>query len=113
MRVGERSVLRAERPANAAKRARCSRKLGSGRVRKCGIATQRCERPLSGAQAGEAYDGYGSGTAGREGLERSFKRPGGQEDVQTLPTAVHRPCLSPLNASDDCNAPIADIVPPH
>ena len=68
---------------------------------------------LSGDQSCRLSVGCGSGTAGREGLERSFKRPGGQEDVQTLPTAVHRPCLSPLNASDDCNAPIADIVPPH
>ena len=70
-----------------------------------------CGRLLSGVEIGGSNVADGSRTAGRASRQRSFERPGGPEDVQTLPTAVHSPCFSPLNASDDCSAPTADIVP--
>lgn len=53
----------------------------------------------------------GSSPAARGTWQQSFKQPGGQDDVQTLPTAVHSPRFSPLNASDYYSAPTADIVP--
>ena len=62
---------------------------------------------------GEAKDCKGSFCDMRRAGKRSFKRRGGQEDIQTLRTAVRRLCLAPKNAPDDCSAPTADIVPPH
>ena len=73
--------------------------------------TRRYEGRLPGAQSDQADDGFGSTAVDQAAWQRSFKRPGGPEDVQTLPTAVHSPCFSPPNASDDRSAPTADIVP--
>ena len=59
--------------------------------RKLPSIARRAGRQLLGAQFDQGYDGFGSKAVGQAAWQRSFKRPGGSEDVQTLPTAVDSP----------------------
>ena len=72
--------------------------------------TRRPECPVLGVEIDHANFAFGSRTAGRAARERSFKRLGRREAVQTLPTVTQKACLTPLNTAYDRSSPRADIV---